>query len=147
MALNIYSDADISTVFSTDGEFTKPIVHSFDGTTGGVIIKNYYLHNNDDTKYYTSITISAYVESGTDITDGTNGFSWKLIDGVSQPISQEWGLVAHGNTLNMSDIGSSGSGDNTTYYPFWLRIAVPSNLSPQAYDNIKLRISFTENIA
>lgn len=146
MSLNIYSNADSSTFFSVDGAFTNPIIYSLDGITGGTLVQQYYLRNDDDTKYYTSITISPYVESGDDITDGTNGFSWKLIGGSTQPLEQQWAITEEGNTLEMDNIGSSGNGDDTTYFPFWLRITVPHNLSAQAFSNIKLRISFTENI-
>jgi len=147
MALNIYASADSSSGFSNEGTFANPITHSFDGVTGGVVIKKYYLRNDNDARYYNNISISAYVASGQDITDGTNGFGWKLISGSDQPLDQEWALVGNGNAISMSQIGSFGNGDNVTYYPFWLRITVPSNLSAQAFENVKLRISFTENIA
>lgn len=147
MALRIYASANSSSEFSINGEFSNPIVHSFNGVTGGTIIKKYYLRNNDDTKYYNNITLSAYVESGDDITDGTDGFSWKFRAGSDQPLEQEWALITDANNIDMDQIGSFGNGDNTTYYPFWLRITVPDNLSAQSFENIKLRISYTENIA
>lgn len=147
MSLKIYSEADSSTAFSVDGAFTNPLVQSLDGVTGGVTVQKYYLRNDDNTKYYTSITIAPYVESGQDITDGTDNFSWKLISGSAQPLEAQWTLTDDGNTLDdMDDIGSSGSGDDTTYYPFWLRVAIPHSLSAQAFSGVKLRVSFVENI-
>lgn len=147
MGLKVYASANSSSDFSTGGTFTKPIAYSFDGVSGGVLVKQFYLRNDDVTKYYTNVTLSAYVASGQDITDGTDGFTWKMISGSSQPLEQEWGLVVAANTLSMSQIGSSGNGDNYTYYPFWLRIEVPSNLFVQAFENVKIRISYTENLA
>lgn len=147
MALKIYESADSSSAFSINGEFSNPIAHSFNGVTGGTVIKKYYLRNDDNTKYYNNITISAYVGSGQNITNGTNGFSWKFISGASQPLEAEWTLVSDGNSISMSQIGSYGSADTTTYYPFWIRITVPDNLSAQSFENATLRISLTENIA
>jgi hypothetical protein len=146
MALQLYATADSSSSFSLDSEFSNPVIYSFDGVGGGTIVKQYYLRNDDSTKYYTGITIAPYVSSGTDITDGTNGFSWKMISGVSKPLEQQWTLVDDGNSLSMEDIGSSGSGDDVTYYPFWLRITVPPNTSIQSFENAKLRIEANQYI-
>lgn len=147
MALNVYASADPSFAFSTEGTFTNPIALSFDGVAGGVLIKKYYLRNDNNTRYYNNITLSGFVESGQDITDGTNGFSWKLIKGSDKPLDQEWALVADGAALIMEQIGSFGAGDSVTYYPFWIRIQVPDGVAAQAFENVKLRISYTENIA
>ena len=147
MSLGIYSSADSSSVFSSDQTFTKPVIFSFDGVSGGTRIIQMYIRNDDITKYYTGIELTPITESGQDIINGSDGFSWKLIEGSSQPTEENWLIVSDGNTISFSNIGSSGNGDDSTYLPFWVRVTIPRNVSIQSFENVKLRITATENNA
>ena len=144
MGLAIYESPNPDTAFSTEGIFTKPLTIAIDGAIGGTFVRRYYLRNDAPDRYWTNIEVKPLVLSGTDIVS-SNGFSWKLIAGDSLPLEEEWDLVSAGNTISLSNIGSSGNGDTTTYLPFWLRIEVSRGVDVQSFENVTLEISSDEN--
>lgn len=141
MSLAIYESADPASAFSASGVFTNPLLATFDGTTGGVIEKRYYLRNDSALHTYAGITIVPNDSSGLSLVDGTEGFSWKLRAGNDRPVEAEWDSIADGNTINMSDIN-----DSNTYLPFWVRIEVPRATPVQSFDQVTLRIAATETL-
>ncbi len=146
MALSIYESAVPTTVFSEDGTLTNPISITIDGLRGGVILRRYYVRNDDNTKYYTSITLQPIVNSGLNIVNGSiNGFSWKLIEGDTQPLDDQWAITTSGNQISLTNIGTAGNGDTTTYLPFWLRVDVPRNVDVQSFSNVSLEINSISN--
>ena len=146
MGIGIYELADPSSELSNDGLFGNPFVTTFDGITGGTINKKIYVRNDNTTYYYTGITVQPVYLSGTNIINSSDGFSWKLVAGDEEPLEEQWDLVSAGNSINIPSIGESGTGDNTTYEPFWVRIVVPKGAPVKSYSGIKLRLSFTENL-
>lgn len=146
MALSIYETASPTANFSEGGTFTNPIQQAFDGITGGVIERRYYVRNNAADNFYTVIQVQPVVISGTDIVTGPDdGFNWKLIAGDTQPLQAQWDLVTSGNLISLADIGSSGSGDTTTFLPFWIRIEVPIGAAVTSFEGVQLQTTSTEN--
>jgi len=150
MGLKIYNDVSPDTVFSTEGSFDNPLTHSFNGTTGEVIERRYYIRNDDASRWYSNISVQPVVSSGDDIVDGvgsTEGYSWKVLAGDSQPLEEQWELKDAGEAVSLgSDIGSGSVGDTTTYLPFWLRIQIPPNAPIASYQGIVLKIETTEGL-
>ncbi|RKZ06474.1 hypothetical protein DRQ25_13850, partial [Candidatus Fermentibacteria bacterium] len=120
MALKIYPDEGISSSYSQDGGLSNAFRQAFDGRSGTIREVRLYLRNDDVLYTYAQITIQPVVLSGRNIIDGTDGYSWKLSAGDTQPISDEWRGITAGASISMSDIS-----DITTYSPFWVRIEVP----------------------
>lgn len=144
MALKIYESASPGSAYSTDSSYSAPLSLSFDGINGGYKYVKLYLRNDDPTYYYTGITIQPVMLSGTSIIDGTNGWSWKLKAGDTQPLEAEWDLLTDANSISMADLGSSGTPDTNTYLPFWLRIEIPAGAEIKAYQNVTLRKTANE---
>lgn len=141
MGLLIYEVADPETAFSIGNDFSKPVEHAFDGVAGGVIIRRYFIRNDDPAFTYSNIEVFPVHQSGRNIIDGTDGFSWKLIAGDQEPLEAQWALVSPGNTIDIPDIS-----DTSTYEPFWVRIEVPRGASVSSYEGLKLRVSATESV-
>lgn len=139
MALKIYPDEGISSAYSQDGAMTNTFRQAFDGKTGQVRETRLYLRNDDATKIYTGIVISSVSVSGRNIIDGTDGYSWKLSAGDTQPTADGWRAVSEGNSISMSAIS-----DTTTYLPFWLRIEVPRGAPVETIDGVVLNIVASE---
>lgn len=146
MALKIYSSPTPSAAFSIDGSFDNPLLLAFDGVTGGIINKRYYVRNDDNTLWYSSIVIQPIYTSGDNIAEGANGFAWKLIAGDDQPLEEQWSLLAPGNSISIPNIGSPSGGDISTYEPFWLRIIVPRGAPIKSHQGIVLNISGTATL-
>ena len=144
MALKIYTAVDPNAYLSAEGTFTNPFIGSFNGITGEVQVTRLYLRNDDATKYYTGIDIIP-VDGGENIVQG-EGFSWRLTAGDTQPLEAQWILLACGNTIAMSDIGSVSDGDIRTYLPFWVRITVSRSAPIAAYQGVTFKIIATEGI-
>lgn len=144
MGLKIYRAPDPSSAFSLDGTFTNPLVNAFDGVAGSVLIRRYYVRNDDNTRSFADITVQPIFLSGDNIIDGTDGFNWKLIAGDEQPLEEQWELVTPGNSIVIPDIGTGVLADVTTYEPFWLRMTVPRGAPVKSHSGIKLRTSATE---
>ena len=148
MGLKIYESVDPDSAFSTEGSFDNPMDHSFNGALGEVVEAKYYLRNDDATKFYSSITIQPD-DGGDNIVSGsgdTAGFSWKLIAGNSKPLEEQWDLQTAGATISMSNVGSVGAGDTSTYLPFWIRIEIPTNAQIASYQDVSLQIDCTEGL-
>jgi len=148
MSLKIYSNVDPSSAFSINGTFSNPIWHSFDGINGEVIEKRYFVRNDDVAKWYSSITVQP-IDGGDNIVDGsgpTVNYNWKLIAGDQRPLEEQWALKSAGNSIDLSNIGESGTGDTTTYLPFWVRISIPAGASISSYQGVTLKISTEENL-
>ena len=146
MALKIYESPDPSTSYSIDGAFTNPINFTVDGTIATTLSRRLFVRNDDATKYYISIQIEPIVSTGLDIALGTvEGFGWKLKEGDTTPLEAEWDLITPGNSISLSDLGSSGTPDTTTYLPFWIRIYLPSHIDVQSFEGLSLEITATES--
>jgi hypothetical protein len=144
MGLLIYETVDPSAAFSIGNDYSNPIAHSFDGVTGAVLIRRFFVRNDDPTKSYLDIQIQPIYVNGDNIIDGTGGFSWKLISGDQEPLKEQWELVSPANLVDIPDIGTGVSSDIATYEPFWLRIEVPQGASVKSHEGIKLRVIATE---
>lgn len=144
MGLLIYSDANPSAAFSSDGIFTNPLLAAFNGVTGNTKSVRYYVRNDESNKSYSGISLQPVLLEGTNIINGTDGFGWKLYAGDTQPLEEQWSLTSYANSITIPDIGSAILADVNTYEPFWLRISVPTGASIRSYSGVKLRISYTE---
>jgi hypothetical protein len=98
---------------------------SFDGNLGGSAEFQFYLRNDDITRYYTSVTVT--------LTDAalSSGWTAKLLSGSRRPTEREWDNVAVNATLALSDLGTTGAGDTSTYLPVWARIYCPGGTPAQ----------------
>lgn len=147
MSLDIYKNADPSTIFSSDSTFSNALSITVDGVIGSIIQRKYYVRNDNILRFYTNVKVKPKVLSGLDIITGANqNFIWKLNAGDAQPLEDQWTLVSAANTISLSDLGQSGSGDITTFLPFWLRIEVPRATPITSYQNIGLQTIADENI-
>ena len=149
MTLKIYETTNPESVFSVLGGFSNPILQSFNGAAGEVVEVLYYVRNDDDTLYYTSIEVQP-IDGGDDIVDGNNsteGYNWRLIAGDQRPSESQWATVEAGAKIDLSDIGEAGAGSTTTYLPFWVRIGVPEDAPVTSYQSVVLRIKATANDA
>lgn len=147
MSLFIYESADPGTAFSVSGVFTNPFQVTVDGSTGDVIYRKYYVRNSDAAYYYTGITLYPTLSEGPDIVNGEElvGFTWKVKEGDQMPVEEEWSQLPAGNTISLSNLGSAGNPDTSTYLPFWVRVAVPRDTSVQSFANIQLAIAATQS--
>ena len=147
--LDIYENADPSSAFTVSGNFGNPFTATFNGVLGEVVERKLYIRNDDSLYYYENIEVQP-IDGGDYIVDGsgeTDGYSWKLYAGDTQPLEEQWDLTSAGNQISLADIGSSGNPDTTTYLPFWVRISVPAGAPVEAYNSVLLRISFDEQVA
>jgi hypothetical protein len=145
MGLLIYEAAEPASAFSVGNDYTTPIAHTFDGVQGAVILRRYFVRNDDPAFSYSNIKVQPIHIEGDNIIDGTDGFLWKLVPGDQEPLEEQWGLVSPGNDIDIPDIGTGISSDTSTYEPFWLRIEVPRGASVKSHEGIKLRITATES--
>jgi len=144
MGLLIYETANPSSAFSIGNDYNNPIAHSFDGVTGSVLIRRYFVRNDDPTKSYDNIQVQPIHVSGDNIIAGGSGFIWKLISGDQQPLEEQWNLVTPANVVDIPDIGNGISADISTYEPFWLRIEIPKGAKVKSHEGIKLRVTASE---
>lgn len=150
MGLKIYDEVKPDSFFSTGGTFENPLSLSFNGTSGEIIQKRYYVRNDDANYYYEGITIQP-VDNGDNIVDGTGvteGFMWQLIAGDQQPLEAQWDpeITEPGASIVLGDIGSSSDGDIRSYIPFWLRITIPRGVAIKSYQGVTLKISASEGL-
>lgn len=144
MGLLIYQTPDPLSAFSAGGVFTNPLVQAFDGVTGNIVQRRYYVRNDSSSYSYSGIAVQPTHVSGDNIIDGTNGFNWKLIVGDEQPLEEQWDLVTPGNSIVIPNIGTALLADIVTFEPFWLRITVPRGAPIKSYSGITLNITGTE---
>lgn len=141
MALAIYYATDGVSKFSQDGSFSNPLQEVIDGRTGGSIERLLYIRNDDSLFSYLDIEVVAEDTDGLSIVDGTDGYSWKLSAGDTQPTDEEWEIVSAGNQITLGDLGTESVSDTSTYLPFWLRIDVPRNVRIKTYTDVQLKIT------
>lgn len=141
MALKIYPDEGLSSPYSQDGTANNAFRQAFDGKTGQVKETKLYLRNDDASKNYTGIFISSISLSGRNIVDGTDGYSWKLKSGNTQPTYDDWRSISAGNSISMGSIS-----DTTTYLPFWLRIEVPKGAPVETVSGATLKVVASEGV-
>ena len=145
MSLNIYNDTIPAAVLSVDGDFTDPFSVTMDGLVGGSTETRLYVRNDSTAYYYTGTTLTPEDTSGGSIVDGTDGFSWKLRAGNTQPTATEWADIEAGDPIQLNNIGSSGSPDISTYLPFWIRVEIPKNAATSTFTDVQLKINSTQN--
>jgi len=146
MALRVYNKPVETAFLSIDQEQTNPFYITIDGREGGAIDSLLYVRNDNIERYYTDITVQAVDLSGGWLTNGTKGFSWKLIEGNQKPLPEEWQATSDGNLLSLSDdLGTSLIGDIITYLPFWVRVKIPRNENVATIKTVVLRIEATEH--
>jgi hypothetical protein len=139
MALKIYPDEGISDSYSQDGAMTNSFRQAFDGRTGQTRETKLYIRNDNASNTYTGITITPVSLSGRNIVDGTDGYSWKLSAGDTQPTFDGWRAVTEGSAISMGAID-----DTTTYLPFWVRIEVPRGAPVETIEGVVLRVAASE---
>lgn len=133
MSLAAYTSTSVEDKIDTD----HPFAITFDGRTGGIQEKCFYIRNDNLDSWYNNISVS--------LVDTT--FIWKLLDKDRVPIPEDWETVVPGNTIVLSDsIGSASLGDISTFLPVWVRIEVPEGTPIQMIDDIIIRLSFTRNL-
>ena len=144
MSIGIYSSPDKDSIISSE----RPFTITFDGRVGGAQDRRIYIHNNDTTRWYSSITVQAVDESGINVVDGSEvGFSWRLVQKDVVPTNEEWALVSDGNTLSLSNnLGSISEPDVVTFLPVWIRVQIPRSQLVQTIVDVELRISATETL-
>ena len=140
--LYLYHTTNINNPIDSQNPFTV----TFDGRRGGSQDRMVFVRNDDITKYYTNIIISVVDTEGDSIVDGTaEGWSWKLMIKETAPTNEEWALVSPGNTISLSNIGSSAKGDISTFLSFWVRVTIPNHEPVQTIKDVVFRISGSEN--
>ena len=132
---------------SSGGLFTNPVRTFHDGKGGSVYTCLLYIRNSDNNFYYESVRLRPKDSSGYDDTVGEygTGFSVKLSYGSVEPKPHEWQQINSGVVLSLpSSIGTSSMADVSTYYPVWLRVAIPGNQSAQVKEDISLVLSYVK---
>lgn len=139
--LFIYTEAsNPASVLSEDGAFTAPLFIGQDGRAGGVTEKKLWVRNDGTPsgKWYDAVTVTPVDTAGGSVVDGTDGYSWKLKAGDTQPTPAEWSLVVAGDPISLADIGGPGSEDTSSYRPFWVRVEIPKNAPVSTFTDVQL---------
>jgi hypothetical protein len=124
-----------------------PIITTHDGILGEVVERKLYVRNDDPDEWYSNITIVPISNVSPNEVDGiSTGHGVKLFEGDIQPTEAEWEATDYANTLSLSELGEAGSGDTSTYLPFWYRVEVPAGTPISNRETSVLRLSFTANI-
>ena len=151
MALKVYfrDSNGLLSEASTGTTLTNPITTTHDGKEGDEKSILLYLRNDDSTKWYSNITITPVdlVDANPygDVAYDETGWGVKLNKGGTEPTEAEWDDIDWGEVISMDNIGSDGSGDSTTYNPFWYYISCPPNTNAQNKTDIVLKVEYTEN--
>lgn len=144
-----YKENDSYVEVSSAGSFDNPVVTTHNGKVGDVISEQLYLRNDNPLLWYSNIVIKSYDSTKTSEKDDTDyestGWGVKLFPGSDEPTSGEWGNLLWSNEIEMEDIGQSGTGDSTTYFPFWRLVTCPPHTDIQIKRNISIRVEYTEN--
>ncbi len=141
MGLSIYFVTDGVSKFSQDGTFTSPLQEVIDGRTGGSTERLLFIRNDDSLFSYIDIKLIPEDTDGISIVDGTEGFSWKLSAGDSQPVDEAWAIITAGAEIQLPDLGTETVSDTSTYLPFWLRIEAPRNTPVKTFTDVQLKIT------
>lgn len=151
MALKLYfrNENGIHVEVSNGSDFTSPIVTTHDGKLGGSQSVCLYLNNDDANLWYSNIEVLPVDLVGAspygDVSYEETGWGIKLSFGSSEPTAAEWNNITWGRKISLSNIGSAGTPDTSTYYPFWYLVSCPPNTNAQNKSDIVLRMSYTEN--
>jgi hypothetical protein len=150
MSLKLYyKENDAYIEVSSAGSFESPVATTHNGKTGDVTTEQLYIRNNNSALWYSNIIISSYDATRTPTKDDSDyestGWGIKLSEGSEEPTEGVWENLLWNNRIEMDDIGSSASGDSTTYYPFWRLITCPPHTNIQIKKNIYIRVEYTEN--
>ncbi len=144
MALRVYTKPTETAYLSVEGDFTIPLSLSIDGRAGGVIDRELFVRNDQETRWYENISVTALGDSPA-LVNGALGFSVKFITGNKRPTHEEWGLVAPANTATFTDnIGNAYDAETGIYLPFWMRIEVPGNELARVVKDIQIILTATE---
>jgi hypothetical protein len=142
MALFICETEDVNSAYSISGAFTNPLSLTFDGVTGGVLVKKLYLANDSVDYVYAGITVSLVDDSPIDLIGDTEGFSWKMKAGSTQPLEEEWTTIVAGDSITISGVDASPAAE-----AFWIRVEVPRATDVQSFDQLSFQVSATETEA
>lgn len=129
----------------SSNNFYLPFEFTFNGNTGGAIIKQVYIRNNNEDRYYTGLTLQP-LDSGSFNHTVNNKWNWKLIVGDVEPTHEDWIHTTAGALISLSDLGSSSSGDTYTYLSVWIRAEVPARRPAQNIKAISLQLNGEENL-
>jgi hypothetical protein len=141
--LKIYTSAVESAALSQEGTFTTPFATTIDGRTGGSSESRLYVRNDDVLYTYSGIQVTAVDTEGGSVVDGSNGYSWKLSAGDTQPTVDEWSAITAGNTIELGYLGTTAASDTSTYLPFWIQQLIPRNAPVATYTDVDLVIEAT----
>lgn len=145
MGLRLYSEAsNPASVLSIDGAFTAPLFIGQDGRSGGIIERKLWVRNDNAAKWYDTITVTPVDTAGGSVVDGTDGYSWKLMAGDTQPTSAQWAAVVEGDPISIADIGAVATPDISSYRPFWVRVEIPKNAPVSTFTDVQLWIDADE---
>jgi hypothetical protein len=148
VALDLYREISTGaySIHKIDGASDNllPITTTHDGVLGEVVEVKLFVRNDDVTEYYQNVVVLPVSKTTPDETIGTaNGHGVKLRAGAVQPTEAEWDAIDYGSSISLSNIGSAGSGDTSSYLPFWYRVEVPAGAPADNKENIVLRLSYT----
>jgi hypothetical protein len=150
VALGLYREPNEDSRLSdtTDATLYRPFVMTFNGKAGGGISKLVYIRNDDLTRRYSSIVISAVdAETPSRVDNSRDGWVWKFLEKETAPTEEEWDLITPGASHSMSaDIGDTRQGDVATYLALWVRIEIPIEQSIQTITNVILTLNATETV-
>jgi len=143
MSLKVYNSSKVAIDDAEGFVFT-----AHNGVRGESVDVLLYLRNDTTYVYYNNIIISVEDSDSEDDTLGVygTGRGFKLSAGSRQPTEAEWDNVIAGDYIEMSDVGTSVTGDITTYYPFWMRVIVPGNTEVQTFSDVSLNITASEHL-
>lgn len=121
------------------------LVTAHNGYTGGSYEKVFYIKNNNNTKFYTDISVLIVFppseKPAPDLYTKT-GWSVKAKYGSEQPSEEEWSSINVNASLNIPDIGKVGLSDTTTHHPIWVRVYCPGYTDPTIKDDVSIQISY-----
>jgi len=122
---------------------TSALRFTADGNLGASKQKIIYIKNDDLTKYYTNIVLSATSTNYEDVLGewAETGFGVKFLYGERQPTETEWDQVKSGESIILPDIGDSDAADTANYYPIWIRVLIPGKTSAQRKTDIGFKVT------
>lgn len=131
--------------FANFDPISDSFVTSHNGYTGGADEFLFYLKNNDATKTYKNIQISPVFHDG-ELAEGailTNtGWSVKIAYGSEKLSEKDWNSVSINSKCEIESI----SNDINTRHPIRVRIYCPGKSSPQVRLDLKLNLSYIEEV-
>lgn len=143
MSLGIYTQPHPDYLVSD----TNPVRFTFNGRYGGAQDQKVYIRNNNDTRWYSSISVQPIDTAGLGRVDGTkDGYECRLIAQDLQPVNLQWDATTPGASISLSNLGTSTEGDIITYLPFWIRMAIKSNQPIATIKDLVFRITAKENL-